>query len=238
LEEAEGSDVPPFDADPDFGLIGAARLPQLNVRRHPPTTFLRGVNIYQVDSETGYDSELGLATQDSTLVQWFRVLEAAEGRNHSLVLIQIVKRLSLSSPTNPADGVNSQPLSVSSLTDHMILAVHPFGYHRLLKYFVSPKYIEIRSRVHQFVVAKSGPLMKNFDQKNFVTIFQKYPASQMMLVVKTMPYNIGGVGERHHCLINLLEFVKYSWNLESVADFTDYMHLPVNALLALWKKSL
>jgi hypothetical protein len=100
---------------------------------------------------------------------------------------------------------------------------------------VSPKYIEIRSRVHQFVVAKSGPLMKNFDQKILVTMLQKYPASQMMLVVKTMLYNIGGVGDRHHCLINLLGFVKYSWNLESVADFMDYMHLQVNALLALGK---
>jgi hypothetical protein len=57
----------------------------------------------------------------------------------------------------------------------------------------------------------------------------------MMLVVKTMLYNIGGVGERHHCLINLLGCVKYFWNLESLADFSDYMHLQVNALLALGK---
>jgi hypothetical protein len=57
----------------------------------------------------------------------------------------------------------------------------------------------------------------------------------MMLVVKTMLYNIGGVGERHHCLINLLGFVKYSWNLESIVDFTDYMHLLVNILLTLGK---
>jgi hypothetical protein len=173
-------------------------------------------------------------------VQRLRVLEAAEGRDCSTVLIQANKPASAAAATNPAesDGANSPTSFVSSLKDHLILAVNPFSYYRLLKYLASPRYVEIRSRVRQFVGARSGPLMNNFDQKNFISIMQKYPASQTMLVVKTMLYNIGGVGERRHCLINLLGYVKYSWDLESIKDFLDYMHLPVNALLELGKNKL
>jgi hypothetical protein len=200
----------------------------LNVRRHPPTGTLRGVNVFQVDSETGYIADLELAPYDSPILKRFRALEEAEGRNHSAVVIQVVNRL------NPADvGANRQPTFVSSVADHTVLPVHPFGYRNLLAYLVSPKYIDIRSRIHQYMVRRSGPLSQNFDQRNFVTVLLEYPASQSRLVVKTILYKIGGLENPRLMLINLMGYCKNSWNLESISGLTDYMHLPITGLLAM-----
>ena len=68
------SNVPLFPA-PNFGIVEPACLPDLNVCRHLPTRSLRGVNVFQVDSETGFVPCLGLAPFDTTIMRRFTDME-------------------------------------------------------------------------------------------------------------------------------------------------------------------
>ena len=234
------SNVPLFPA-PNFGIVEPACLPDLNVCRHLPTRSLRGVNVFQVDSETGFIPCLGLAPFDTTIMRRFTDMENAEGRNDSAVLIQMVEKIALPSSCHKSNfdfgKTNIQPSFVSSLSVNMILAVSPVSYNYLLEYLASPKYVDIRSRIQQFVCQQGGPLAKNFDQKNFVNIITHYPASDMTLAVKTVLYNYGGKGERKHRLVNLLGYFKSSWDRDSIPPGTDFMHLPVNSLLQMQKNT-
>ena len=234
------SNVPLFPA-PNFGIVEPACLPDLNVCRHLPTRSLRGVNVFQVDSETGFIPCLGLAPFDTTIMRRFTDMENAEGRYDSAVLIQMVEKIALPSSCHKSNfdfgKTNIQPSFVSSLSVNMILAVSPVSYNYLLEYLASPKYVDIRSRIQQFVCQQGGPLAKNFDQKNFVNIITHYPASDMTLAVKTVLYNYGGKGERKHRLVNLLGYFKSSWDRDSIPPGTDFMHLPVNSLLQMQKNT-